>query len=62
MSRTEWRDVRPMAGEESSGDGHMMGRSEHGENESYRGGGAGAVVGRNSGWWAGQLSIYVRIG
>ena len=51
-----------MAGEESSGDSHTMGRSERGENESYRGGGAGAVVGRNSGRWAGQLSIYVCIG
>ena len=48
MSRTEWRDVGPMAGEESSGDGHTMGRSVRGENERYRGGGgAGAVVGRN---------------
>ena len=28
-----------MAGEESSGDGRTMGRSERGENERYRGGG-----------------------
>ena len=38
-----------MAGEESSGDEHAIGRSEHGENERYRGGG------EQEQWWVGTV-------
>ena len=49
MSKVEQRDVGPMTGEESSEDGCTMGRSKHGKNERYRGGG------EQEQWWVGTV-------